>query len=97
MIIADLCRVIKHSRNKSYCIYTQQDLIYLGILKNVCSIESMRQMNEKLNEEICIEPLSFLSGDAYLNELPDSTALNNYLERLSPPVYQTCGGRWLAA
>lgn len=71
-------------RNESYCIYTQQDLVHLGILKNVCSIESMRQMNEKLNEDVCIETLSFLSGDAYLNELPDSTTLNNYLERLSP-------------
>ena len=71
-------------RNESYCIYTQQDLICLGILKNVCGIESMRQMNEKFNEEVCIDTLSFMSGDAYLSELPDFTTLNNYLERLSP-------------
>lgn len=71
-------------RNGSYCTYTQQDLVFLGILKNACGIESMRQMNEKFNEGTCIDTLSFISGDASLKELPDFTTLNNYLEKLSP-------------
>lgn len=38
-------------RHPSYTIYTQKDLVYMGILKNICSIESMRQMDEKFNED----------------------------------------------
>ena len=29
-------------RNESYITYTQADFIYMGILKNICSVESMR-------------------------------------------------------
>lgn len=71
-------------RNNSYTTYTQQDLVWLGILKNICGIESMRQVNEKFNEETCIETLSFLAEDRLLDEMPDFTTLNNYLEKLSP-------------
>lgn len=71
-------------RNNSYTTYTQQDLVWLGILKNICGVESMRQMNEKFNEETCIETLSFLAEDRSLDEMPDFTTLNNYLEKLSP-------------
>ena len=39
-------------RNCSYTTYTQQDLVWLGILKNICGVESMLQMNEKFNEEL---------------------------------------------
>ena len=75
---------LEDPRNKSYITYTQQDLFYLGILKNVCGIKTMRQMNEKFNEEECINSLSFMSEDKELKELPDFTTLNNYLEKLSP-------------
>lgn len=71
-------------RNKSYTTYTQQDLVWLGILKNACGVESMRQMNETFNEYASIDTLSFASEDRRLDELPDFTTLNNYLEKLSP-------------
>lgn len=71
-------------RNESYTTYTQQDLVWLGILKNACGIESMRQMNECFNEETCIDTLSFITEDKSLEEMPDFTTLNNYLEKLSP-------------
>lgn len=71
-------------RHSSYTTYTQQDLVWPGILKNVCGIESMRQMNEKFNEETCIDTLSFIAEDDHLREMPDFTTLNNYLEQLSP-------------
>ena len=75
---------LEDPRNESYTTYTQQDLVWLGILKNVCGVESMRQMNESFNESVCIDTLSFISGDEALEELPDFTTLNNYLEKLSP-------------
>ena len=71
-------------RNPSYTLYTQADYIFLGILKNVCSVESMCQMEEKFNEEECIRTLKILSGDEFLDEMPHASSLNKYLARLSP-------------
>ena len=71
-------------RNPSYITYTQTDLIFLGILKNVCSIESMRQMDEKFNETVCADTLRILSGNHKSREIPHYDTLNYYLERLSP-------------
>lgn len=71
-------------RNEAYITYTQMDLIILAILKNVCSISSMRSMDENFNEDICIENLSKLTGDVALKEIPHYDTLNYYLERLSP-------------
>ncbi len=36
---------------ESYTTYTQQDLVWLGMLKNTCGVESMCRMNENFNEE----------------------------------------------
>ena len=71
-------------RNESYITYTQADLVLMGILKNVCSQESMRQMDENFNEETCIATLSRMSGNTRLKEMPHYDTLNYYLERLSP-------------
>ena len=71
-------------RNKSYITYTQADLFYMGLLKNVCGQYSMREMYENFNEENCIDTLRILSGNKKLNEMPHYDTLNYYLERLSP-------------
>lgn len=75
---------MKDPRNPSYTIYTQSDLVFMGILKNMCAIKTMRSMEEKFNEETCIETLSIISGDKNLAEMPHSDTLNYYLEKLSP-------------
>ena len=71
-------------RNKSYITYTQADLFYMGLLKNVCGQYSMRGMDENFNEENCIDTLRILSGNKKLNEMSHYDTLNYYLERLSP-------------
>lgn len=71
-------------RNQSYITYTQADLVYIGILKNVCAQHSMREMEENFNRENCIDTLRILSGDEKLEEMPHYDTLNYYLERLSP-------------
>ena len=71
-------------RNQSYIIYTQADLLYMGILKNVCAQYSMREMEENFNRETCIDTLRILSGNKKLEEMPHYDTLNYYLERLSP-------------
>lgn len=75
---------MKDPRNLSYTTYTQADFIYMGILKNICSVESMQQMEEKFNETVCIDTLRILSGDTRLEEMPHFSTVNYYLEKLSP-------------
>lgn len=71
-------------RHQSYITYTQADLVFQSLLKNFCSVESMNQMEEKFNEEVCIHNLKVLSGNKDLVEMPHYDTLNNYLEELSP-------------
>ena len=75
---------ITDPRNKSYITYTQNDLIVLGLIKNICSIDSMRQMEEKFNEETCIETFKLITGDKNISEIPYYGTLNYYLKMLSP-------------
>lgn len=71
-------------RHGSYVTYTQTDLVYMGLLKNMCGIKSMCEMEEQFNEENCIATLRILSGDNQLEEMPHKDTLNYYLEKLSP-------------
>lgn len=71
-------------RNSSYITYTQADLGYMAILKNVCGQYTMREMDENFNKETCIDNLRILSGNQKLDEMPHYDTLNYYLEKLSP-------------
>lgn len=71
-------------RNQSYITYTQSDLMFMAILKNICGQHSMRDMEENFNTENCIDTLSIMSGNNKLKEMPHYDTLNYYLERLSP-------------
>lgn len=56
----------------------------MGILKNICSVDNMRQMEEKFNEQTCIETLRLLSGDNRMGEMTHYDTLNYCLEKLPP-------------
>lgn len=71
-------------RHQSYIKYSQADYLYMGIMKNVCGIESMCQMEEKFNTEECINTLKLISENEELDEMPNMGSLNFYLEKLSP-------------
>lgn len=75
---------LKDPRHQSYITYTQADLIWMAILKNICGIISMRSMDEQFNEENCIETLRLFSGNDNLAEMPHADTLNYYLEQLKP-------------
>lgn len=77
-------RKMTDPRNPSYITYTQADLVWMGILKNVCSVLTMKSMEEQFNEEQCIHTLRIFSGDHRLEEMPHCDTLNYYLEKLSP-------------
>jgi hypothetical protein len=63
-------------RHSSYITYTQSDLVYMGLLKNMCGVKSMYEMESQFNEETCIDTLRIISGDRYLAEMPHSDTLN---------------------
>lgn len=71
-------------RHPSYITYTQADLGYMAILKNICGQHSMREMEENFNKETCIDTLRVLSHNQHLDEMPHYDTLNYYLETLSP-------------
>ena len=71
-------------RNQAYITYTQADLIYMGIMKNICGQYTMRQMEENFNKTNCIDTLRIMSGNQKLEEMPHYDTLNYYLESLSP-------------
>lgn len=71
-------------RNQSYITYSQTDLGYLAILKNICGQHSMREMEENFNKDSCIDTLRLMSGNKHLEEMPHYDTLNYYLEKLSP-------------
>ena len=71
-------------RNESYITYSQKDFFYMGCLKNACSVESMKKMEDLFNEENCIRALGILSGNEELDEMPHCDTLNYYLSKLSP-------------
>lgn len=82
-------------RHPSYTVYTQQDLVHMGILKNVCAQLSMRQMEENFNEENCIRTLRLLSGNKELAQMPHYDTLNYYLERLPPKCLSELRGKMI--
>ena len=82
-------------RHQSYITYTQPDLIFQLLLKNLCSVESMNQMEEKFNEEICIHNLKTISGNKNLIEIPHYDTVNNYLEKLSPECLDELRGKMI--
>lgn len=82
-------------RHQSYISYSQADLVILGLLKNICSVESMNQMEEKFNEDICIHNLKVLSGNEKLKEMPHYDTLNYYLEQLSPNCLDELRGKMI--
>lgn len=71
-------------RNKSYIKYTQSDLVFMGMLKNMCGVKTMHSMDENFNEAECIRTLSLISGNCELDEMPHCDTLNYYLMKLSP-------------
>ena len=75
---------IEDPRHQSYITYTQADLVYMALMKNICGQYSMREMEENFNEGTCINTLRIMSGNKHLKEMLHYDTLNYYLERLSP-------------
>ena len=79
-LIDDLGKVIDQ-RKENYTKYTSEELLYPVILKNSCTLESMRQMTEWFDDANCASNLGKLMGRKIEN-IPHYDTINNFLERL---------------
>ena len=95
--LTDWIEQMDDPRNTAYITYTQSDLVTLGIMKNICSVESMRGMDENFNEDECILNLSRITGGARHENMPDHGTLNYYLERLSPKAFREVRTKMIGA
>ena len=70
-------------RHKSYVKYNQAHYFWLGIFKNLCNCESIRDVVNDFNEDTCIQLINILSGND-VGEIPHGKSLNWYLSQLPP-------------
>jgi hypothetical protein len=73
---------VKDPRHKSYITYDPEELLLCVILKNILAIKSMRQTDEELNTETCIENIYRILSKERKENLPHHDTINDYLERL---------------
>lgn len=78
--IKDLSNV-DDPRKEKYTDYTSEELLYPVILKNSCTIETMRQMTEWFGDANCAPNLEKLMGRKIEN-IAHYDTINNFLERL---------------
>ena len=89
--LTDGIAAMNDPRNESYITYTQNDLICMGLMKNLCGRKTMRSMDEQFNNENCINTLREMSGNRHLREMPHRDTLNRYLSML--PAGELAGVR----
>lgn len=72
---------VSDPRKEKYTDYTSEELLYPVILKNSCTVESMRQMTEWFGDANCASNLGKLMGRKIEN-IAHYDTINNFLERL---------------
>lgn len=80
-LIEDIKKVMDE-RNQSYVTYEIEVTIFVMILKNICSIESMQEMNEAFNEDTCVKNIYRVLGLEEKDYLPHYVTINECLNRL---------------
>lgn len=80
-LIQDIKKVMD-GRNQSYITYEIEVIIYMMILKNICSIESMQEMNDAFNEDVCVKNLYKILGLEEKDYLPHYVTVNECLKKL---------------
>lgn len=80
-LIEDIKKVMDE-RHQSYVTYEIEVIIFVMILKNICSIESMQEMNESFNEDTCVKNIYRVLGLKEKDYLPHYVTINECLSRL---------------
>lgn len=80
-LIQDIKKVMD-GRNQSYITYEIEVIIYMMILKNICSIESMQEMTDEFNQDECVKNLYKILGLEEKDYLPHYVTVNECLSKL---------------
>lgn len=70
------------ARHQSYITYEIEVIIYMMVLKNVCSLASMQEMNDKFNEDECVKNIYKILGLEEKEWLPHYVTINECLSKL---------------
>jgi hypothetical protein len=81
-LIEDIKKIMD-TRHQSYITYEIEVIIYMMILKNVCSLASMQEMNDKFNEDECIKNIYKILGLEEREWLPHYVTINECLSKLN--------------
>lgn len=80
-LIKDIKKVMD-GRNQNYITYEIEVILYVMILKNICSIESMQEMVAEFNEDECIKNIYKILGLEAKEYLPHYVTINECLAKL---------------
>ncbi len=80
----EILKHVKDNRHQSYIEYDPDIILFLMIIKNITSIESMNQMTTEFNKDECINNVAKTLGYEELEELPHYDTINNFLKILPP-------------
>lgn len=82
-LISDIKNVMD-ARHQSYVTYEIEVILYVMIMKNVCSIESMSGMVDEFNEDECVRNIYKILGLEERDYLPHYVTINECLSKLDP-------------
>lgn len=80
-LIADIKKVMD-GRNQNYITYEIEVILYMMLLKNICSIASMQEMNDTFNEDECVKNIYKILGLEEKEYLPHYVTINECLSKL---------------
>jgi len=80
-LIEDIKKVMD-KRNQGYITYEIEVILYMMILKNVCSIVSMQELNDTFNEAECVKNIYKILKLEEKDYLPHYITINECLSRL---------------
>ena len=80
-LVEDIKKVMDE-RKQNYVTYEIEVIIFVMILKNICSIESMQEMNETFNEDTCVQNIYRVLGLEEKDYLPHYVTINECLSRI---------------
>lgn len=86
-LIHDIKKVMD-GRHQSYITYEIEVILYIMLLKNICSIESMLEMTDAFNEDECIRNIYKILGLEVKDFLPHYVTVNECLSKLDPGELQ---------
>jgi hypothetical protein len=80
-LIRDI-KVVMDKRHQSYITYEIEVILYVMILKNVCSIASMQEMTDTFNEDECVKNIYKILKLEEKSYLPHYVTINECLSKL---------------